>query len=120
MKVPLLLATALLTLALAGCSGGSDGPVTPTTDAEGRYVIQMAASGNRFLPQDAEVPVGATVVWQNEGATPHNVIADDGSFSSGSDLVNEGEEFEHEFAAAGTVAYRCHLHAGMAGTLTVT
>lgn len=116
----LLLAAALLAVALAGCSTAS-GPVTPERDGEGRYVIKMAASGNRFLPPAAEVPVGATVVWVNDGATPHNVVADDGSFNSDStgSYLNEGEEFAHNFTAAGTIHYQCHLHAGMKGTLTV-
>ncbi len=124
MKVPLLMASlALIALSLAGCSGGGGGAITPTQDDDGRYVIKMSASGgNIFLPKAAKVPAGATVVWVNEGATPHNVIADDGSFNSDSetgDFLVKGDEFEHSFPAAGTVRYQCHLHPGMVGTVTV-
>lgn len=121
MKLALLAAALLAALALAGCSGSS-GPVTPQKDAEGRYVIHMAASANKFLPARAEVPAGATVVWVNDGATPHDVNANDGSFSSDEKLggkIGEGDEFEHGFAASGTFSYHCSLHAGMNGSLTV-
>ena len=112
---------ALTTFALAGCSG-SGGPVTPPTDDEGRYVIHMAASGNKFLPPSAKVPVGETVVWENDGATPHNVMADDGSFSSDTEFprfMQKGDEFDHTFGEAGTFTYMCHLHSGMTGTIVV-
>ncbi|HLF16405.1 MAG TPA: plastocyanin/azurin family copper-binding protein [Candidatus Thermoplasmatota archaeon] len=123
MKAPLLLAClALLAATVAGCSAPSD-YATPDQDADMRYVIHMAASGNRFVPAKAEVPVGSTVVWSNDGATPHNVVANDGSFTSDSEdpnFLQQGEEYAHTFNEPGTVHYQCHLHAGMDAVLKVT
>jgi plastocyanin len=115
-----LLALALLSfLMLAGC--GTPAATTPPTDGEGRYVIEMT-SGNQFSPAKAQVPVGATVVWEHRGGAPHDVQARDGSFSSGPvGGLTEGEEFPHQFNETGTFSYFCHVHegSGMKGTLTV-
>lgn len=111
----------LLMVALAGC-GGAPQPVEPDQDAEGRYVIHMNAA-NRFVPSLAKVPVGATVVWVNDGGV-HDVTADDGSWSSAQaypSKVPVGSSFEHTFTEAGTVAYHCELHrsSGMVAELVV-
>lgn len=116
-----LAAVALLSLVLlAGC-GAPAGPATPTTDAEGRYVIDMTA-GNKFSPSSAKVPIGSVVVWEHKGGAPHDVQAYDGSFSSGPiGGLTEGEEFAHQFNETGTFSYFCHVHegSGMKATLTV-
>lgn len=117
-----LLAVGLL---LAGCTS-SAGPVEPSMDDEGRYVIHMTAA-NRFTPMDAKVPAGATVVWVVDGGV-HDVTAHDGSWSSDSTTngglgkkMGKGDEFVRTFADAGAVDYHCELHAsvGMKGTLHV-
>lgn len=115
-----LLAVSLLgLLALAGCA--ASGPQTPAMDDEGRYVIHMT-SGNRFSPMVAQVPVGATVIWVNSGGI-HDVTATDGSWSSDAEYperMEKGDTFQRTFDAAGTVDYRCVLHApNMKGTLIV-
>lgn len=120
MKAFLVLAAA--SLLLAGCSGGAGGAQVPDQDDEGRYVIHMT-SGNRFVPADAKVPAGATVVWVNDGGV-HDVTAHDESWSSDKDLgrkIQAGQEYERTFDAAGEVEYHCAIHAstGMAGTLHV-
>jgi plastocyanin len=128
MPVPLAALMKLLTILamsaflMAGCSGGS-GPATPEQDGEGRYVIHMTASGNRFDPADAKVPANATVVWVNDGAAPHNVVAEDQTFNSdrdnGAQHIRANEEYEYHFNKTGTFHYVCHLHSGMEGTITV-
>src|SRR5687768_16391368 len=89
---------------LAGC--GTPAAKEPPKDAEGRYVIDMT-SGNQFSPATATVPQGAVVVWKYMGGAPHDVEADDGSFSSGQigGLDEEGEEYEHTFNQTGTFSY---------------
>lgn len=118
---------ALLTVtafALAGC-GAKDGPVTPSMDAEGNYVIHLTAA-NRFSPANAQVPLNATVLWKNDAGV-HDVTAHDGSWSS-DDIVGglghkmqPGQSFNHTFTSAGTYDYHCELHAsqGMKGTIHV-
>ena len=49
--------------------------------------------------------------------TPHNVLADDKSFTSG-DPKTSGS-FRHAFLRAGTFAYQCVVHPTMTGTITV-
>jgi plastocyanin len=95
--------------------------LVPTTDGEGRYVIDMT-SGNQFSPRDAKVPVGSIVVWEHKGGAPHDVSTADQSWGSGSvGGLTEGEEYAHQFNETGTFSYFCHVHegSGMKGTLTV-
>jgi plastocyanin len=113
-----LLALSLVTIALAGCTGGGDdGFVMPPMDDEGRYVIEMRTT-NRFVPDKAEVPAGATVVWLNQGGI-HTVTADDGSWDSGD--LDPDDTYERTFTEEGTVAYHCHPHrnVGMVGIVRV-
>ncbi len=99
-----ILAASLLVAAivLSGCTGssGSD-PVTPEQDDEGRYIIKMLPS-NKFSPKDAQVPLGATVVWINEGGS-HNTQSEDGIWTSGSPTNDKGEIYAHTFDEAGTI-----------------
>ena len=121
----LLFALAAVALLLAGCSGGK-GAVTPQMDAEGNYVIHMTAA-NRFTPANAKVPVGATVVWVNDGGvhdvTEHNDAwsSDDATGGGLGKKMQPGDRYERTFTAAGKVDYHCALHAstGMKATLTV-
>ncbi|HET9223494.1 MAG TPA: plastocyanin/azurin family copper-binding protein, partial [Roseiflexaceae bacterium] len=75
-----------------------------------------------FAPKEITVNVGDTISWKNDGAAPHTVTADDGSFDSGN--LNAGGTFSQTFDKAGTIPYYCMLHGakggtGMAGTITV-
>jgi plastocyanin len=75
-----------------------------------------------FAPKEIAVNAGDTINWKNDGAAPHTVTADDGSFDSGN--LNAGGTFSQTFDKAGTIAYYCMLHGakggtGMAGTITV-
>jgi plastocyanin len=115
-----LVALLLSSVLLAGCSG-SGGARVPEQDGEGRYVIHMSA-GNKFVPANAQVPAGATVVWVHDGGAPHDVQAEDRSFSSGpAGGLTSGEEWAHTFNQTGTFTYYCHVHhgSGMSATLTV-
>ena len=121
MRVAAALSALLLAFVLAGCSGASRA-TTPSTDSSGRYVIHLT-SANQFNPANAKVPVGATVVWVNDGGgAAHDVQARDGSFSSGPAAgLKEGDSYAHTFNQTGTFAYFCHVHdgSGMHATLTV-
>ena len=76
---------------------------------------------NVFRQAVVRVPAGTEVAWSNDGRSPHNVTADDGSFAS-ADLA-PGGVFEHVFDAEGAFAYHCTLHGspgiGMAGVILV-
>lgn len=78
-------------------------------------------SSFKFEPKVLTVAPGTTVEWVNEGGR-HSVEADDGSFKS--DVLKQGDKFEHKFDKAGTFAYHCEFHGekggkDMAGTIVV-
>lgn len=118
---PVLALSALLALLLAGCSGGSSSGVVPQQDSQGRYVIHMT-DDLRFVPAEARVPLGATIVWVNDSAVDHDVNAFHGSdeqptFSSslepphGDGLsLGPGTEYPHAMEKAGKWTIWCHRH----------
>lgn len=122
---PLMALVTMLTL-LAGCStpsesddqGDAGGP-TAVQDAQGRYVVRLT-SDNQFHPAELSVPVGATVVWMNDGGT-HTVTSDDDDFSSGTPRSDTGEVLSHMFSSAGIFTYFCQPHQsiGMTGSIQV-
>ena len=87
-------------------------PAPPAPDDEPVTIVDLA-----FSPADVEVPSGTTVTWHNEGAAMHTVTAEDGSFDSG--FLASGATWSRTFGDAGTYAYVCSLHPGMAGRVVV-
>ena len=78
----------------------------------------VAAKDFAFDPKTISINVGDTIMWTNEGAVPHTVSADDGSFDSGN--LDKGGTFSHTFDKAGTFAYHCSFHPFMHGTIEVS
>ncbi|HEX5689744.1 MAG TPA: cupredoxin domain-containing protein [Roseiflexaceae bacterium] len=76
-----------------------------------------------YQPETIVVQLGDTVAWNNTGAIPHTVSANDGSFESGN--MNTGDAFAHTFNQPGTFEYYCKYHAvkgsgiGMIGRVIV-
>jgi LPXTG-motif cell wall-anchored protein len=70
-----------------------------------------------FVPATITIGVGDTVLWTNNGASPHTSTG--GSWDSGT--MNPGATFSHMFSSAGTFPYHCTFHEnlGMVGTVTV-
>jgi len=95
-------------------------PVWPAR-AGGEDHRGISAIDNVFEPRVVRIPISGEVAWTNEGRTLHNVIADDGSFTSGD--LGPGESFEHAYPAEGAFPYHCSLHgapgAGMIGLVLV-
>lgn len=71
-----------------------------------------------FVESTLEIPVGTTVTWTNNDATPHTVTSTDGVFDSGG--LDSGETFSFTFDSPGEFAYFCSFHPGMQGTIVVT
>lgn len=122
-RAPILLAVAALLL--AGCSSNSSPDLpAPPQDAEGRYMIQATAQ-NSFTPNEAQVPVGSTVVWKVAQGGFHDVNSKSGPQSFSSDTqypakMRGNDTFEFTFTKAGTYQYYCKVHEGMmSGTLKV-
>lgn len=116
-----LVLVSLLAVALAGCSGDADTDICGEQDEQGRYVVCMTNS-NRFVPSTLQVPVGATVVWINQGGT-HNTEEVDGLWASSVTSASQKEENHVQvFDEAGTYQYIClpHQSVGMKGTIIVS
>jgi plastocyanin len=70
-----------------------------------------------FSPEVLKVKAGTEVVWKNDDASIHTVIADDGSFSS--PALEQGGVFKRVFAKPGTYSYTCEMHPFMAARIEV-
>jgi plastocyanin len=105
----------LLAIAVGGVAGVT-ADEQPTV-AEGTAPAPVVALARRdFGPQALTVPVGTTVTWAwPEGSNDHNVVGD--GFSS---PIQHAGTFTHRFVEPGSYAYRCTLHPGMEGSVTVT
>lgn len=104
--------TVLLSLAavgLAACSSAVADDEPAVTDD------QVTVVDDAFGPVHVEVPTGGAVTWTWDGERPHDVVGD--AFDSG---IQDAGTFTHTFTAPGTYDYRCSVHRGMAGRVTVT
>jgi plastocyanin len=103
---------------LLGTAACSDDP----TDSGGQtFTVNMQASA--FSPATLTIDRGDRVVWANQTATAHNVTPDNpgqaGVWSAATIAATVGAQFQHTFNTAGVFNYRCTIHAGMTGTITV-
>jgi plastocyanin len=70
-----------------------------------------------FEPADAAIQPGDTIMWTNEGSSPHTVTSDDGQFDSG--VLNPGDTFSVTFTGGdGTLTYHCKIHPSMTGSVS--
>ena len=97
-------------LAAAAAASAATFQVTVTSTPDGA-----------FLPRTVTIRVGDTVRWTNVDGL-HNVVADDGTWTSGPPAVAPWT-FSRTFTTAGTFGYYCNLHGspgvGMFGTVVV-
>src|SRR5262245_55318590 len=70
-----------------------------------------------FTSKALTINVGDTVMWENDGPSPHTATSTNGAFDSGN--INAGEDFSFTFTTAGTFNYACKYHDIMQGTITV-
>ncbi len=82
-------------------------------DADAAAATVLVGAGS-FAPIELEVEQGTTVTWVWGGGVPHDVSGE----GFGSRVQSQGE-FQHTFNESGVHRYRCTLHGGMAGTITV-
>ncbi|WP_459193432.1 halocyanin domain-containing protein [Halosimplex sp. J119] len=96
-------------------TGNVDGVVDETGKSE--VTVEVGVQGNNgafaFGPAAVRVDPGTKVIWEWTGeGTPHNVVAEDGSYES--DMITEaGATFSHTFESEGVSKYACVPHKGM-------
>lgn len=92
---------------------------SPTLRAADTVAMGSDSEPLKFLPAEITVPVGSTVVWENNTDIQHDAVAENGAFDS--KLLGKGEKFQFTFNAPGDYAYFCtpHESAGMKGVVKV-
>jgi plastocyanin len=117
----MLIALSLIALAFSGCTSGDvvDDLETPPMNDAGEYVVLMTPT-QKFVPATFQVPVGAVVLFQNEGGA-HNVKSNEDAWTAGA--VSE-EDFRLTVTSdmVGENEFICvpHQSLGMIGNMHVT
>ena len=125
------LIVAALLAASFGCGGSTSVPTSstplptplpapPPTSPRTTVTIVAGASAlttTAYAPSPLNIAVGEAVLWVNSDLTTHTATADGGAFNSGP--MAPGRMFSQTFTTAGTFSYRCAIHPGMMGTITV-
>jgi len=109
-KFQIIIAVAVLMLGAAGSSARVARKATSPAAGDARATVKVTSF--QFTPKLLTVAPGTTVEWVNEGGR-HSVVADDGSFKS--EVLKQGDKFEHKFDKAGTFAYHCEFHGEKGG-----
>ena len=121
------LAVLCATCVAAAACGGSDsvtgnnpGGITGGTNAGSQPTVttSVTMSGLQFKPSAIQVSKSATVTWTNQDNTAHNVTFSDMSVVSIGDFTS-GSKSTVMPSTPGTFSYRCTIHPGMNGTITV-
>ena len=81
--------------------------------------VEVTVRNFEFVPATININPGDTVIW-NAVQGAHDVVANDGSFSSGA-VKQAPWTFSHKFNTEGTFRYFCSPHQGfgMVGTIVV-
>jgi len=105
-------------------SSNYDGLVDMTGQDTVTVGVGVAGNGGNFAfgPAAVKVSTGTTVKWKWTGkGAGHNVVAEDGTFDSGTALTEAGVHFEYTFEETGTYLYSCipHKALGMKAAVVV-
>jgi plastocyanin len=78
---------------------------------------QVTIINGGFEPPTVNVTAGETVTWTNRGTSNHQVVSDDGTFSS--PVLAPGQTYQHTFVVPGTSNYHDGLNASNKGSVVV-
>jgi plastocyanin len=102
-----LLLLPLLVFALAAAS--------PATAASS-HAVSITKSG--FVPATVTIPNGDSVTWKNNDTASHQIVSDNGSFST-TRVLGPGESATRIFPQAGTFTYHDASNTALKGTVIV-
>ena len=112
------LAAAACNVAAVAVEPASQGPIDPNA-------VKIVASGQQFTTTAVTAPAGKAfqVVFESQTSDPHNIAISLGGAEPvfRSDVFNGPGTKTYQVSAltAGTYAFKCDVHPGMSGTLTV-
>ena len=107
-----------LTGLLVCATGGAAGPPASTARTAARpATVRVAIDGMHFLPADAAVKPGDTIVWTNKDIVAHTVTSKNGAFDS--KVIPPDGTYKFVARRKGDFAYICTLHPPMAAAFTV-
>jgi plastocyanin len=109
-------------IALAGATEGAcgSGPATsegPATTVVGGDVV-VDLRDNTISDPHLEVPVGATVRWENLDPSDHELVSLSGDVIR-SPVLGQAASYTARFEAPGEYPYYCNIHNYMKGTVVV-
>lgn len=110
----MLLMTAFGVLA-AGCADADTQTSGTDETTSVSDTVEVDVSGFAFREPDVTVEQGGTVTWTNNDQVAHPLLFDDGERHA----LAGGDTVTLTFADIGTFDYRCAVHQGMSGTVTV-
>jgi LPXTG-motif cell wall-anchored protein len=99
----------------APAAAAPGGEVVEVPSARKQATHEVVMRNIKFVPKKITVAVGDTITWRNEDAEPHNAIAEDDSFRTGT--FGQGESDSATISEPGSHPYFCSIHAGMKGTV---
>ena len=116
-------AVVAVTMLAGACGGkGKETPTGPSGGGSGGNTVTISIpssdgyGSSSFSPGSVTVDPGTVVVWANRDTVAHTSTADNNVWNS---VIGAGSEFSRTFSTSGAFNYRCTLHAGMSGTITV-
>jgi plastocyanin len=74
----------------------------------------VSVKDNFFSPKSLSVSRGSTVKWSWKGSAPHNV-----TFRTVHSSTKRSGTYSHKFNQKGSFSYKCTIHPGMTGKITV-
>jgi len=117
MKVPAEQLRALLGLTKVSYVPGKHALAIVDSTLDSAATPRVSIDNFTFTPQPLVVAAGVKVTWTNHDDIPHNIVSTEKKFAS--PVLDTGDEFSHQFVAAGEYPYYCSLHPRMTGKVIV-
>lgn len=125
-RLTLLILPVGLAFFLAACGSKYGGnPTTPSpsggqTGGQDTTTVTIPSSdgygASTFAPGSVTIQAGKSVTWSNQDTFTHTSTGENGAWNAN---IAPGGSFTRVFPAAGSFNYRCTIHPGMTGTITV-
>lgn len=130
--IPAVAASALLTLAVVACGGGSatsapsvaepaapsDAAAEVCTETTDAGAVAISIKDFTFNPAEIQATVGQVIQFTNEDSAGHTATVIDGSCTT--PVIAGGAADGLVFSQAGSYPFRCDIHKQMTGTITVS